>query len=478
MQTLKTRPPTCVVPWPLILVEGGEKSGKSWMFAELSASPRVGRCVWLDAGEGSADEYGDAITGEITYEVIEHNGSWAEIIGQVQAAHTEAKQARAAGKPPVCLGIDSMTLLWEMLKDWAGARAAQSESNKRRLKADPTAEIKIPNHIWNDVHARWRKLMRLLMTFEGIAVVTARGKETIKIDKATGEPVPKQFDYKVEAQRNLQFDATVWVRLSRDAHPQIVGARSKHLRIRYGKDEARVVEGMTLEHLVFEGLRCSMASQPRDLVQLGRERLPEEIRDEALATTDRDDLLGLLAEASHPQFAGVAVENENGDEELLVDLITRHGIEVTGGKKPAAQQGRPASARPPLNPDNRFYREKQARAAQDVPAAPDSAGGPADEPAPAELLDRLGAALTACGSTSAPAQLAVAAALVGRKLRRPEDLTRAEAVKVGRAAQAALATAKTESKAPRDVLSAMVGQALKQRQAAPAAQPATPGKAA
>lgn len=478
MTTLKTRPPTCVVPWPLILVEGGEKSGKSWMFAELSASPKVGRCLWLDAGEGSADEYGDAITGQITYEVIEHDGSWAAIIGQVQAAHTEAKRARAAGEPPVCLGIDSMTLLWEMLKDWAGARAAQSEANKRRLRADPAAEVKIPNHIWNDVHARWRKLMRLLMTFEGIAVVTARGKETIKIDKATGEPVPKESDYKVEAQRNLQFDATVWVRLSRDAHPMIVGARSKHLRIRYGKDEARVVEGMTLESLVFEGLRCSLASQPRDLVQLGRERLPEEIRDQALATTDRDDLLDLLAEASHPQFAGVSVENEHGREELLADLVTRRGIEVTGGRKPAPQQQRAASARPPVDPGNRFYREKQARAAQEVPAAPASAGESPDDPADAELLDRLGRALTACGSTSGPAQLAVAAALVGRKLRRAEDLTRAETVKIGKAAQAALATAKTESKNPRDVLSALVGQALKNRQAAPAAQPTTPGKAA
>lgn len=248
MTKLNTRPPTCAVPWPLILVEGGEKSGKSWMFAELSASPKVGRSLWLDIGEGSADEYGDAITGKPTYEVVVHDGSWASIYGQVQAAHAEAKRARAAGEKPVCLGIDSMTLLWEMLKDWAGDRAARTDSNRARLARDPGAEIKIPTHIWTDVHARWSRLMRLLMTFEGIAVVTARGKDTIKIG-GDGKPVEGERDYKVEAQRNLQFDATVWVRLSRDAHPMIVGARSKHLRIRYGRDEARVdVDVLAGEH--------------------------------------------------------------------------------------------------------------------------------------------------------------------------------------------------------------------------------------
>ncbi|MEV0822561.1 hypothetical protein [Nonomuraea rubra] len=468
MPTLNTRPPTCVVPWPLILVEGGEKSGKSWMFAELSASPKVGRCLWLDLGEGSADEYGDAITGSPTYEVVVHDGSWASILGQVQAAHAEAKRARAAGEPPVCLGIDSMTLLWEMLKDWAGERASKTDSNRARLARDPGAEIKIPNHIWNDVHARWQRLMRLLMTFEGIAVVTARGKDVIKIGD-DGKPVEGERDYKVEAQRNLQFDATVWVRLSRDAHPQIVGARSKHLRIRYGRDEARVVPNMTLESLVFEGLRCGVNSQPRDLVQLGRERTPEEIRDDALGTVDRDDLLGLLAEAKHPEHAGATIVNEHGDEELLAEMIERRGREVTG--RPAPRQQRPQQQRGGRQ-GNRFAKHKTEQAAQDVPAAPPEAGQSPDEPADAELLGRLGRALTACGSTSGPAQVAVANALIGRNIKDLTELTRGDAVRIGRQAQAA-----ARQQNPRQALGALVAQALKSRQTQ-STTPQQTGKAA
>ena len=56
--TLKTRKPTGVVPWPLILIEGGEKVGKGWSAALLSASPKVGRTVIIDLNEGAWDEYG------------------------------------------------------------------------------------------------------------------------------------------------------------------------------------------------------------------------------------------------------------------------------------------------------------------------------------------------------------------------------------------------------------------------------------
>lgn len=56
--TLKTRKPTGAVPWPLVLLEGEEKAGKSWALAELSASDKVGDTYWFDLGEGAADEYG------------------------------------------------------------------------------------------------------------------------------------------------------------------------------------------------------------------------------------------------------------------------------------------------------------------------------------------------------------------------------------------------------------------------------------
>ncbi|MEZ0073641.1 hypothetical protein [Planotetraspora sp. GP83] len=455
---LNTRPPTCKVPWPLILVEGPEKAGKSWMFAELTASELVGRSFWLDLGEGSADEYGD-ISGRITYEVIIHDGSWASIIEQVKEVYAEAARAREAGDKPVCLGIDSGTFIWEMLKDWGGERAKGSNANKRRLAMDPNAEVKIPPNVWDDIHARRKRLMQLLMTFPGICVVTARGKESIVVDE-NGNVVNGVTRYKVETHKDLPFQATAWIRLSRDAHPMIVGVRSKYLQIRHGnEDQARIVPSLTLEQLIFKELRCSVDSQPRELVELGRERTPEQVRDDALAATDRERLLELFVEAAHPAFEGMTVENERGQVELLTELIVRRGKEITGQTAP--EQPR----KWPDQDSNRFYRERQARAQQDraVPAAPDDAGSSPDEAAPADMVERLRNVLAQCGTSAGPAQLAAVQAITGRKVAQLEELTRQDVVRVGRLAEAA-----AQKKNPKQALAAVMGQAMKRRQEAAA----------
>ncbi|WP_431892716.1 AAA family ATPase [Micromonospora haikouensis] len=265
MNALRTRPPTGRVPWPLILIEGGEKSGKSWAAATLSASPRVGRTFWIDLGEGAGDEYG-AIPG-VRYEIVEHDGTWPQIIGAVEAIRDIARQAADAGQPPVVLVIDSMTALWDMLKDWATNRARATDSNKKKLRNDPNAEIVVSPNFWNDANARHRRLMTILMTFPGIAVVTARGKEVAEIGSG-GSPTGQKL-YKVEGHKDLAFDATAWVRMSRDDHPLIVGARSVHAGIQPGSDKPRKVPGLELERLVFEVLRCNPGEAfTRDLAPL------------------------------------------------------------------------------------------------------------------------------------------------------------------------------------------------------------------
>ena len=75
MSLIKSRKPTGVVPYPVILLEGPEKAGKTWAALLLSRSERVGQTYVLDLGEGSADEYG-AIPG-VRYEVLEHDGTYA-----------------------------------------------------------------------------------------------------------------------------------------------------------------------------------------------------------------------------------------------------------------------------------------------------------------------------------------------------------------------------------------------------------------
>lgn len=131
--TLKTRKPTGIVPWPLILLEGGEKVGKGWQLALLSASDKVGRTVLIDLNEGAWDEYG-LIPGT-RFEIAEHDGTWASLMGVITDAKAEAQLARDHGSKPFVLGIDGMTAEWDLLKDWAGHAPARRRRTARSWRA-------------------------------------------------------------------------------------------------------------------------------------------------------------------------------------------------------------------------------------------------------------------------------------------------------------------------------------------------------
>lgn len=324
--TLKTRKPTGAVPWPLILIEGPEKCGKSWSGAVLSSSDKVGQTYWVDLGEGAADEYG-AIPGA-NYLIVEHDGTYASLYGAVEEIYSLAQRAVDTGEKPVVLVIDSMTAEWELLKDWATNRAKGSKSNQAKLARDPHADIVVSNNYWNDANARHRKLMKLLMTFPGIAIITARGKQVAAIED--GKPVEGKKEYRVEGQKTLGSDATCWVRLSRDEPPIVVGARSVHSGVRPGRDEPQPLpEDWTLEWLIFDALKCDPAkAHVRDLVEGNPERTPEQIREEALKPTTSFDRLGeLFKECARQGYESVTVLDErNQGEVLLLDLIKRLGV--------------------------------------------------------------------------------------------------------------------------------------------------------
>ncbi|EEP73531.1 conserved hypothetical protein [Micromonospora sp. ATCC 39149] len=271
MTALKTRQPTGRVPWPLILIEGGEKSGKSWACAQFSTSSRIGQMYWIDLGEGAADEYG-AIPGA-NYLVVEHDGTWAQIQGAVDAVKAAAQRAASAGDPPIVLVIDSMTAEWDLLKDWASDKARQRhEAKVRKYGAKPLGpddEPKISMDLWNEAGARHRKLMTTLMTFPGIVLLTARGKEVAALDDA-GKPIERQREYKVEGHKTLGFDVSCWIRLDRSKPGTVIGVRSVHVGIRPGYDDPiELARNWTVENIVFDTLRCAPAeAHTRDLVAL------------------------------------------------------------------------------------------------------------------------------------------------------------------------------------------------------------------
>jgi hypothetical protein len=257
--TLKTHKPSGVVPWPFILLEGAEKSGKSWMAAEFTGSDRVGRAFWIEIGsEGVAEQYG-AIPGA-DYEIVEHNGTRQGIATVIAEIREVAQAALDAGEPPVVVVVDTATAVWDLYKDWADQRAKSSKYGRKLLESDPNAEVPVDRQHWTYVtDSYYEQFVEPLKRFPGIAIVTARGKEVSATDDK-GKPVPNSKEYKVEGQKNIAFDAHAWLRLSRSGPPTVVGMRSVKNPIKPGKDKPVQDHSLTLEKLVFDVLGCDPAT--------------------------------------------------------------------------------------------------------------------------------------------------------------------------------------------------------------------------
>jgi hypothetical protein len=332
--TLKTRTPTGRAGWPKILVEGGDKAGKSWSLANLSASPKVGRTAVLVLGEDETrwDEYGK-IPGA-RFEIIEHDGRWSSIISAVEDAKEEAARARDAGEPPFVLGIDTITAVWEGLKDWATLRARSSKKNKALLAADPDAEIDVTSNYWNDARGRNRALMRHLLTFPGIVVLIARGSEVTLFQN--GQPVANRKTWSVDGEKNLPFDVSTHIRLSREDRPLLVSSSGLHCQIRPGIDPPkRLPDDWSLESVIFDMLKLDAATaEVREFTGFRQEMTPEEVRDEALDPKTGFERIRELYTYADRSFPAVELQNETGDEEPLLRMLKRVGDERRGAASP------------------------------------------------------------------------------------------------------------------------------------------------
>jgi hypothetical protein len=339
--TLKTRKPTGAVPWPCILLEGQEKAGKSWAIAALSASDKVGRTFWIDLSEGAADEYG-AIDGA-DYEIVDHDGTWPDILAQVDEVRAVADKANTDGDKPVVLAIDSMSSEWDMLSRYAEDRARRSKSNRKILAEDPNADINIGTTHWNAATARHRQLMGKLLTFPGIVVLTARGKEVAEMGK-DGNPVPGRKAYRVEGQKGIGYDVSVWVRMYRDQPAELIGARSVHVGIVPGVGDTRTLPGFTLERLVFDLLRCDpRKAHVRDTKALDGRDEDETLKDAKARVWDlaqelRWDSDKLVADYKqhHDHEIGAATADQLDEYAAeLVQEIEKRAQKASGSEAPA-----------------------------------------------------------------------------------------------------------------------------------------------
>jgi hypothetical protein len=280
---LRLRKPTGVTPWPIVVLEGAEKVGKTYEALRFSGNEHITDTWAIDLGEDSLDQYRD-IPGA-RFEVIEHDGTWVDIMSQLEAAVAESERIAEAGGLPY-LVVDTGTAEWNMLTAWVWDRAKRTKTNRKILAEDPDAAIKASRNLWNDADTRHRAFWSALRRFRGPVVITARGK-WVSATGENGQPLPavngvQPKEYRVEGHKGLAFDAHAWVRFSRDEEPTIVGLRHVKYGIRPGRDKTRTIPDFTLDWLIFDLMDCQPGvNRARGSIELSADQVApgEEITD-------------------------------------------------------------------------------------------------------------------------------------------------------------------------------------------------------
>lgn len=221
---LSTRRPTGKPSWPITLLAGGEKSGKSWACAEASASDLIGRTLWVGVGEDDPDEYG-VIPGA-DFEIVEHDGTYRGILTALTAAVAEPM-----GDRPTLLVVDSMTRVWNLLvgdvQELANQRA-RAKAQKYN-KPIPAEDVQITMDLWNLAKDRWAHIVDTLREHGGPVLVTARLEEVTVMD-AQGKPTTDKT-MKVQAEKSLPYDVGAIVEMPQRGETWLRGVRSARMQI-------------------------------------------------------------------------------------------------------------------------------------------------------------------------------------------------------------------------------------------------------
>lgn len=267
--TLNTRRPTGKAPWPMLLLAGVEKSGKSYACAALSASDLIDRTLYIEVGEGSADQYG-ALPGA-RYEIVEHDGSWKGILAACEAAVAEPTH----GKPHAIV-LDSASELWALLSD--EQQAIATKRGKDTITMDQ----------WNAAKKRWRKIIDTLRASKGPVILTSR-LDLVTVMK-DGKPTTEK-QWKARAEKDLPYEVDGVIELKEPRKPVVAGIRTVAFNVPAGgivpKDQAA---------FNLDGFLRSLNIDGGERVYIPRKEDPDAYRAETVA----DDTLAVLQAQAAP----------------------------------------------------------------------------------------------------------------------------------------------------------------------------------
>ncbi len=221
---LKTRKPTGKPSWPILLLAGAEKAGKSYSAAVAAGSDLVGCTYWVTIGEDQPDEYG--LLGD--FDIVEHDGKYQSILATLNAI--AAQPAPDKGVP--LLVVDSMSRLWDLLSLQAqetAQRRAVAVAKKRNW-ALPEEEVPITMDLWNMARTRWDRVMDAIRAFPGPVILTAR-LDTVAVMDDKGKPVPGAKTTKVQGHKSLPFDVGAIVEMPTRGEAWLTGVRSVGVKL-------------------------------------------------------------------------------------------------------------------------------------------------------------------------------------------------------------------------------------------------------
>ncbi|MER5649582.1 hypothetical protein [Streptosporangium sp. NPDC002524] len=324
---LRTRRPTALATWPLVLLDGEPKTGKKVTCAAFTGSKKISYAFWVDVtGDGTADQYG--LVEGADYNVVEVDGTWHDLMAKVELLRQAAEQALAIIGRPALITVD-MVAVWKTLSKWARERARRTAPNRAKVAADSDADIETTHHYWNDATDRHNELVAALRRIPAIVIMLGGGRVVVP-DEHAGQAAG--HGYIPETQKGLGSAASVWVRLVRDAAPAVIGYRptggapvlGAHAGQPLTLDADWSLETLLFDTLGFAPERAAVASG----TPLRPDRSIEQIREETLdPATGRDRLAELYQEAK--PLRAQSVTNEFRKPEPLGEMIIRLGKERT-----------------------------------------------------------------------------------------------------------------------------------------------------
>lgn len=226
---LQTRKPTGMPSWPILLLAGREKAGKTWAALGASASEMVGRTLYIGIGEDDPDEY--SVLPGVEFEIVEHDGTYPGVLEAIRDAVAEPH-----GDKPTLIVVDSMSRLWDLIQDNMQAIANRRAKGKR----NPNGDFTISTDLWNVAKDQWKDVMDVLREHRGPVIVTARLDPVTVMEN--GQPT-SQKEWKVQAHKSLVFDATAVVEMHERGHFLLTGVKS----VRVHLDKPQLLPKFTVE---------------------------------------------------------------------------------------------------------------------------------------------------------------------------------------------------------------------------------------